>query len=118
SDNARTIGDFLKTGLQKLAREYPGIIRNVRGLGLMLGLELASNIPNLPGEPNKTQAVRFANLLHAAGLMTIPAGPQILRFLPPLNLRKSEAEEGLNIVESVTAKLAGRNAEHETLAKH
>ena len=48
----------------------------------MLGIELAPNIPNLPGDPGKTQAVRFANLLHAAGLLAIPAGAQIMRFLP------------------------------------
>jgi acetylornithine/succinyldiaminopimelate/putrescine aminotransferase len=40
-------------------------------------------------------------------LLTIPAGGQIVRFLPPLNLRQSEAEEGLRIVKSVAAKLAG-----------
>jgi acetylornithine/succinyldiaminopimelate/putrescine aminotransferase len=44
--------------------------------------------------------------LHAAGLLVIPAGAQILRFLPPLNVRQSEAEEGLKIVESVVARLA------------
>ena len=67
----------------------------MRGLGLMLGIELAPNIPNLPGDSSKTQAIRFANLLHAAGLLAIPAGAQIMRFLPPLNLRQDEAEEGL-----------------------
>ena len=73
----------------------------------MIGIELAPDIPKLPGDRSKTQAVRFANLLHAAGLLAIPAGTQIMRFLPPLNLRPSEAEEGLKIVESVVAKLAG-----------
>ena len=45
------------------------------------------------------QAVRFANLLHAAGLMVIPAGTRILRLLPPLVLREIEADEGLQIIE-------------------
>jgi acetylornithine/N-succinyldiaminopimelate aminotransferase len=105
-DNARKVGTFLKLGLQALAKEYPGIIRNVRGLGLMLGMELTPDIPTLPVEGSKTQAVRFANLLHSAGLLLIPAGTQILRFLPPLNLRQSEAEEGLKILEAVVARLA------------
>jgi acetylornithine aminotransferase/acetylornithine/N-succinyldiaminopimelate aminotransferase len=104
--NARQLGDYLKGSLQRLAQKYPAIIKDARGLGLMLGIELAPNIPNLPGDPGKSTAVRFANLLHAAGLMTIPAGAQILRLLPPLNLRPSEAEEGLNIIEAVCAKLA------------
>jgi acetylornithine/succinyldiaminopimelate/putrescine aminotransferase len=51
--------------------------------------------------------VRFVNLLHAAGLLTIPAGANVIRLLPALNLSHGEAEEGLRIIESVTAKLAG-----------
>jgi len=106
ADNARQLGERLKTGLQRLAQKHPTIIQAVRGLGLMLGIELAPNLPNLPGDPAKTPATRFTNLLHAAGLLAIPAGPQILRFLPPLNLRPAEADEGLKILESVAAGVA------------
>jgi len=105
-DNARQVGGFFKSGLQQLAQKYPGVVQNVRGLGLMMGIELVPDIPNFPGDSSKTQAARFANLLHAAGLLAIPAGTQIMRFLPPLNLQQSEAEEGLKLVESVVAKLA------------
>ena len=104
--NARTVGDFLKTGLQALAQKYPGVIQNLRGLGMMLGMELVPNIATLPGDASKSQAVRFTNLLHDAGLLAIPAGAQILRLLPALNLRRSEAEEGLGIIESVIKKIA------------
>ena len=107
ADNARQVGDYLKQKLLHLAKVYPQIVQNVRGLGLMLGMELTPGIPNLPGDTNKSQAVRAANLLHAKGLLTIPAGAQILRLLPPLNLRQSEAEEGINIIESVVRGLAG-----------
>lgn len=106
-DNTRVMGDFLKNGLQALAKKYPKVIREVRGVGLMIGMELAENIPNLPGDPTKTQSVRFVNLLHAAGLLTIPAGTQVIRLLPALNLRDTEAAEGLQIIESVAAKFAG-----------
>jgi acetylornithine/N-succinyldiaminopimelate aminotransferase len=106
-ENARRTGEFLKNGLQRLAGRQPRVIREVRGLGLMLGIELAPNIPGLPGDANKTQAVRFTALLHAAGLLTIPAGANVIRLLPALNLRQSEAEEGLGIIESVAAKIAG-----------
>jgi acetylornithine/succinyldiaminopimelate/putrescine aminotransferase len=107
ADNARQLGDYLKSRLQQLAEKFPGVVQSVRGLGLMLGMELAPNIANLPGEPTKPQAVRFLNLLHAAGLLLIPAGAQVLRLLPPLNLRQSEAEEGVDIIEAVCAKVAG-----------
>jgi acetylornithine/N-succinyldiaminopimelate aminotransferase len=105
ADNAREIGAFLKSGLQSLAQKYPRVLQNVRGLGLMLGIELAPDIPAFAGE-GKTHAVRFTNLLHAAGLLAIPAGAHIIRLLPALNLRRSEAEDGLRIIESVVAGLA------------
>jgi acetylornithine/N-succinyldiaminopimelate aminotransferase len=104
--NVRQVGGLLKNGLQGLAQKYPAVVQTVRGLGLMLGMELASNIANLPGDPAKSQAVRFTNLLHAAGMLAIPAGANVMRFLPPLNLRAAEAEEGLKILESVVAGLA------------
>jgi acetylornithine aminotransferase/acetylornithine/N-succinyldiaminopimelate aminotransferase len=106
ADNARQIGAYLKAGLEQLIHKYPGVFRQVRGLGLMLGLELAANIATLPGDSSRTQTARLANLLHAAGLLVIPAGPQIVRLLPPLNLRQSEAEEGLRILESVAGRLS------------
>ena len=105
-ENARQLGDYLKVRLQELAAKYPSVLLHVRGLGLMLGLELAPNLPKLAGDPKKTQAVRVVTLLHAAGLLTIPAGAQILRLLPPLNLRPNEAQEGLQILEGVLAALA------------
>jgi acetylornithine/N-succinyldiaminopimelate aminotransferase len=105
ADNAREVGAYLKGGLEALAARYPSVIKAVRGLGLMIGVELAANIPTFAGE-GKTPAVRFTNLLHEAGVIVIPAGTNILRILPALNLRKDEAAEGLKTIESVVAKLA------------
>jgi acetylornithine/succinyldiaminopimelate/putrescine aminotransferase len=103
--NTREVGELLKSGLQTLVKKYPDVIKNVRGLGLMIGMELQPDIATLPGDTNKSQAVRFTNLLHDAGLLAIPAGTQILRLLPALNLRRAEAEEGLAIIESVVKRL-------------
>ncbi len=107
AENARETGEYLKAGLRTLADRYPGLIQNVRGLGLMLGIEFAPNIAKLPGDGAKPQSARLANLFHAAGLMTIPAGASVLRLLPALTLRRGEAQEGLNIMDSVLAKLVG-----------
>ncbi|MSU58508.1 MAG: aminotransferase class III-fold pyridoxal phosphate-dependent enzyme [Pedosphaera sp.] len=104
--NARDTGEFLKSGLLQLKQCHPKVVREVRGLGLMLGFELAKEISTLPGDPTKSVAVRFTNLLHAAGLLAIPAGAQIIRLLPALNLSRAEAEEGLKIIEAVAARLA------------
>lgn len=105
ADNARDTGAYLKTGLQTIAAKIPTVIQNVRGLGMMIGLQLMPEIPAFAGE-GKSAAVRFTNLLHAAGLLAIPAGTHIIRFLPALNLRRNEADEGLHIIESVVATLS------------
>jgi acetylornithine/N-succinyldiaminopimelate aminotransferase len=45
------------------------------------------------------------NRLHDAGVLTIPAGTQIVRLLPPLNLTPQEAREGLERIEEVVRSL-------------
>jgi acetylornithine/N-succinyldiaminopimelate aminotransferase len=105
--NARNLGGVLKDGLLALSREYPGVIQSVRGLGLILGFELKPEIRGLWGDPAKAQSVRMVNALHGAGMLTIPAGTQVIRLLPALNLRSEEAAEGLQILRSVIAKIAG-----------
>lgn len=102
--NARNLGAWLKAGLEKLAAEFPQVIVNVRGLGLMLGFELApkEHVPGLAGGA-KPAAAQFVDRLHAAGVLTVPAGPQVVRLLPALNLTQAHAEEGLAIIRSVAA---------------
>jgi acetylornithine aminotransferase len=102
--NARQMGEFLAAGLHQIARQYPQFVRGVRGLGLMLGLELTPEIPALKVEGKLPSAV-FAARLQAAGLLMIPAGSNVLRLLPALNLTRGDAEEGLGIIERVVAKL-------------
>jgi acetylornithine aminotransferase/acetylornithine/N-succinyldiaminopimelate aminotransferase len=106
-ENARKMGEALKAGLNDLNRKYPGVIQEVRGLGLLMGFELAPNLAKLSGDPTRTQAVRLVLQLQSAGLLVIPAGSNVIRLLPPLNLRSAEAEEGLAIIGSAIAKLAG-----------
>jgi acetylornithine aminotransferase/acetylornithine/N-succinyldiaminopimelate aminotransferase len=106
AENVRATGEELREGLERIGRKHPGLVRKARGVGFMLGMELAPGIANLPGDPAKPAAIRFTNLLHGEGLLTIPAGARVIRLLPALNLRRSEADEGLKIIESAVAKLA------------
>jgi acetylornithine/N-succinyldiaminopimelate aminotransferase len=106
ADNARALGNFFFAELSRLAKRFPGVVADVRGLGLMIGLELQPALAKLPGDPAQSQSVRLVHLLHAAGVLTIPAGANVIRLLPPLNLRRPEAEEGRQVLESVIAKLA------------
>jgi acetylornithine/N-succinyldiaminopimelate aminotransferase len=104
ADNARMVGVYLKTELERLAAKVPEIIKAVRGLGLLLGFELAAGIPAFT-KSERAASIQFANKLHEVGLLAIPAGNQVLRLLPPLNLSRHEAEEGIQLIEAAVAKL-------------
>ena len=108
ADNARKLGGFFRDCIAKLAQEYPSIIKGPRGLGLMVGIELAAKeqIPAFAGS-DKPAAIQFVNGLHDLGLLTVPAGAQIVRLLPALNLTTAEAEQGMQIIETLVSKLAG-----------
>jgi predicted acetylornithine/succinylornithine family transaminase len=103
-DNARKLGDWMLNELQRLAKDYPSIVKNARGLGFMLGLELAEKIPAFAAS-EKSAAIQFTNRLHAAGVLVIPAGTQVIRLLPPLNLKPQEAGEGISKIEEVIKSL-------------
>ncbi|HKQ39347.1 MAG TPA: acetylornithine transaminase, partial [Verrucomicrobiae bacterium] len=104
AENVRDLGEHMKNGLAALAQKYSGVIKSARGLGFMLGLELVEKIPALSGS-DKAASIQLTNRLHEAGLLGIPAGNNVIRLLPPLNLRQSEADEGLQIIESVVKRL-------------
>jgi acetylornithine aminotransferase/acetylornithine/N-succinyldiaminopimelate aminotransferase len=106
ADNARTVGAFLKSEIERLAAAYPQVIKSARGLGFILGIELAENIPGFRTS-DKTVALQMVNRLHAAGVLTVPAGNQIIRLLPPLNLKPAEAAEGIALIEKTVKEIAG-----------
>ena len=105
AENARQVGGFLKDELNRIAQQRPNVIQTVRGFGMMIGIELAADIPSFKGT-GKAASLQFVNLLHNAGLLTIPSGTQVVRLLPALNLTRSQAEEGLAIIERVARSLA------------
>ncbi len=107
ADNARARGVQLRAGLDALAAEFPHVVKNVRGLGLMLGFELAEkeSLPVLAGGAQPA-SLQLVNRLHAAGLLTIPSGNQVVRLLPALNLTEADAAEGLAILRRVVREIA------------
>ena len=96
ADNARETGEFLLRELQQIQRRFPQIVKVVRGFGFMIGIEFQSNF----------KAVEIVKQLHERNVLTVPAGASVIRLLPALNLRKSEAEEGLRVIERMIADLA------------
>ena len=104
ADQAQKLGAWLKSEIERLAKTYPTVVKSARGMGFMLGIELCEKIPAFAAS-DKTPALQFVNRLHAAGVLTVPAGNQIVRLLPPLNLKPQEAGEGISIIESVVKSL-------------
>jgi acetylornithine/N-succinyldiaminopimelate aminotransferase len=106
AENAWTVGHFFKTELEELRQKYPKVVRAVRGLGLMIGIEFDSTAPAF-GKADKSVAIQVVQRLHQKNLLTIPAADSVVRVLPPLNLSQSEAEEGLRAIEAVVEELNG-----------
>jgi len=91
--NAREVGAHACSQLSTL---HPQLLREVRAIGLMIGIELAANVadlkPSLKAE-GKTPAAIFVGALHDAGLLAVPAGTHTIRWLPPLNVTRAEVNE-------------------------
>lgn len=104
-ENAREIGSFMVGELQRLMRKFPAVLKEVRGFGLMIGLEFRADAPGFSGT-EKTPALQVVERLHTAGVLTVPAETAVIRLLPALNLARSEAMEGLHAIEAVVAALA------------
>ncbi len=82
-DGVHASGERLDSGLHRLAADHRAVFTGVRGLGLMLGLECA--LPNT--------AVQQACLDH--GLLTVAAGENVLRLVPPLVLTDGDIDAAL-----------------------
>lgn len=105
ADNAREIGGFMRAELQRLIRKFPSVLKEVRGLGLLVALEFRTSAPGLR-RGDKTPALQVVQRLHEEGVLTVPAAESVIRLLPALNLSRPEAMEGLHAIEAVVATLA------------
>ena len=104
-EQSSQVGAWLKSEIERLARTYPTVVKSARGLGFILGIELAENITAF-ATSDRPPALQFVNRLHTAGVLTVPAGTHIVRLLPPLNLKPQEASEGIHKIEEVVKSLA------------
>ncbi len=94
--NARERGAQLRAAVEKLP-----LVREVRGAGLLLGVEVEDFTP-LEGEEG-TPALRLTKRLMSEGLLVVPAGEQTIRLLPPLNVSADECTEATGILRGVLA---------------
>jgi 4-aminobutyrate aminotransferase len=91
--NARRRGDQLMIALRDLADRHPSI-KEVRGLGLMVGMEVQSG-----GEADPDLRDRIIDLAFHRGLLLLPCGASTIRFCPPLCLTRRQVEIGVEIVD-------------------
>lgn len=92
------------------AWDFP-ILSGLRGVGLMLGFVLdpaaMASVAGFP-ESDKTPSIFVVNAAREAGLLTVPAGDEVVRWLPPLNATDGEVDEALAIFHGVLSTLSGR----------
>ncbi|TVP44498.1 MAG: acetylornithine/succinylornithine family transaminase, partial [Gemmatimonadales bacterium] len=94
-EGVRARGQHLERKLQQLARRHPGLIREVRGRGLMRGIELDREVA-----PVVARALE-------KGLLLVGAGPRTVRILPPLVITDEEIVRGLDLMEEAMEEVAG-----------
>ena len=83
---ARERGKQFRQGLEEIAEEHEKLIREVRGLGLMLALQL------------RKKAGPYLDALMERGILALPAGSSVVRFLPPLEISPEEIELVLQVL--------------------
>ena len=87
--NVNRLSKYFHDELHNLKKQFPNIIKEVRGVGLLIGLQLFEN-------QNK-----FIQKLMDNNLLTIRAAENVIRILPPLNVKKKEIDLAIKIIRSV-----------------
>ena len=92
-NNVKKSSKYFLFNLNKLKEKYPKIIKEIRGRGLLIGIQLYKDQSN------------FIKKLMDNKLLTIRAADQVVRVLPPLNVKKKEIDQALKIINKVCAEL-------------
>ena len=92
-NNVKKSSKYFLSNLNKLKEKYPKIIKEIRGRGLLIGIQLY-----------KDQS-KFITKLMDNKLLTIRAADNVVRILPPLNVKKKEIDQALKIINKVCSEL-------------
>ena len=91
-NNVKKLSKYFLLNLNKIKEKYPNIIKQIRGRGFLIGIKLHQDQTN------------FIKKLMENKLLTIRAAENVVRVLPPLNVKKSELDEALKIINKVCSK--------------
>ena len=92
-DQVNGAANYLRQQLARLVADHPSVFEEVRGQGLLLGLKLKPPVGD------------FVNAARAQGLLTVAAGENVVRILPPLNVSEAEMREAVAMLEQAAAVL-------------
>ena len=87
--NVKSVSKYFLLNLNKIKDEYPNIIKEIRGRGFLIGIQL------------KVDQTKFIKKLMDNKLLTIRAAENVVRVLPPLNVKKNEIDQALRIIKKV-----------------
>ena len=87
--NVRKNSNYFLKKLNDLKKNYPKVIKEIRGIGLLIGIKVNVDLGN------------FINKLTNNKLLTIRAAENVVRILPPLNVKKKEIDQALKILNKV-----------------
>ena len=87
--NVKNISKYFLVNLNKIKEKYPGVIKEIRGRGLLIGIQL------------HTDQANFIKKLMDNKLLTIRAAENVVRILPPLNVKKNEIDQAIKVINKV-----------------
>ncbi|MBO6482893.1 MAG: aspartate aminotransferase family protein [Pelagibacteraceae bacterium] len=87
--NVQKISKYFHKELHKLQSEYPKVVKEVRGAGLLVGLEISKD------------QTEFIKKLSDNKLLTVKASENVVRLLPPLTVKKQNIDEAVTILKKV-----------------
>jgi acetylornithine/N-succinyldiaminopimelate aminotransferase len=87
----RQKGERLRSALEQMIPNHDHLFEGVRGLGLMLGVKM------------KSDSRAFVNYLRTKGLLTVAAGDNVMRVLPPLNITEENIREFVDTLSAAAA---------------
>jgi L-lysine 6-transaminase len=96
-EHAETMGNYLLKHLQDLQGEFPAMVSNARGRGLFCSFDVR----------NSEERLTLRKKAYAHGLVVLGSGERSMRFRPPLNIKREEMEEGINILRASLAEMRG-----------
>ncbi|MGE8149665.1 acetyl ornithine aminotransferase family protein [Pseudomonas vancouverensis] len=100
-ENAAHMGEHLMGRLAELQARYPDMIGQVRGKGLMIGIELISD--RVSRKPAKDFADRLLPSAYRKGLLLLTCGVSTVRLMPPLMIDKALCDEAIDLLDAALA---------------